>query len=285
MININDNTTTAGDSQAEQPITAEVDSQNSEATITEDSNEQPELSEATDAQGQSEEDSFFDPNSVPDELKPAYKQMQAAFTKKTQEIAEERKMAEAFKQKAEAYEKVQQFIPLIEEMQSSQGTQQSPEMAALEQNLRAQGYNDDAIEMMKVGVGFALNQVNQTREVEKISNGITDAGKLDQRLNDTSLVYQVDGENVTYGQIVEKYVAADPNWRKDPVLATQKAIRLVDTLINQGKSEGKKELSASARSKANKFPTTNSSSQSTVNESQPLTIKEAYEQAKAEKAF
>lgn len=37
----------------------------------------------------------FDPTSLPDELQPAYKQMQGAFTKKTQEIAEQRKAAES----------------------------------------------------------------------------------------------------------------------------------------------------------------------------------------------
>jgi len=45
----------------------------------------------------------FDPKSLPDELVPAYKQMQGAFTKKTQAIAEERRSFESIKRNADAY--------------------------------------------------------------------------------------------------------------------------------------------------------------------------------------
>ena len=41
-------------------------------------------------------DSFFDPSALPDELKPAYKQMQAAYTKKTQELAKHRNKIETY---------------------------------------------------------------------------------------------------------------------------------------------------------------------------------------------
>ena len=42
------------------------------------------------------EDSFFDPNDLTDELMPAYKQMQAAYTKKAQAIAAEKHKIEAY---------------------------------------------------------------------------------------------------------------------------------------------------------------------------------------------
>jgi len=42
------------------------------------------------------EDTFFDPTGLPDELKPAYKQMQAAFTKKSQSIRQERQKIDAY---------------------------------------------------------------------------------------------------------------------------------------------------------------------------------------------
>lgn len=42
------------------------------------------------------QDSFFDPSKLPDELKGAYKQMQAAYTRKTQEIAAQRQKVEAY---------------------------------------------------------------------------------------------------------------------------------------------------------------------------------------------
>ena len=46
----------------------------------------------------SNEDSFFDSKTLPAELMPAYKNMQASYTKKTQEIADVRKKADAFNQ-------------------------------------------------------------------------------------------------------------------------------------------------------------------------------------------
>ncbi len=233
-------------------------------------------------QGQSE-DSFFDPNSVPEELKPAYKQMQAAFTKKTQEAAQARKESEAIRQDAEAYKRYEQYIPIVEEMLANQKAQQSPEMAALEQRLRAQGYNDDAIEMMKMGVQFTLTQFNQQQEIQRISQGINEAGKLDPRLNDASLVYTLDdGSTATFGQIVEELVAADPAWQRDPIAATQRALKKVDALLGKAKLDGKEELSASAKTKAEKFPQSNSSPQSAANASQAKTIQDAFKEAKQE---
>jgi hypothetical protein len=43
-------------------------------------------------------DTFFDPSKLPDELKVAYKQMQAAYTRKTQDIAKQRQKIEAYDQ-------------------------------------------------------------------------------------------------------------------------------------------------------------------------------------------
>jgi hypothetical protein len=43
-----------------------------------------------------QQDHFFDPSKVPEELKPIYKAMQAAYTKKTQALAEQRKKIEAY---------------------------------------------------------------------------------------------------------------------------------------------------------------------------------------------
>lgn len=284
VINIdNEQITTAEDSVIEQPQ-AGAD-QSAETTAIEDSQEQSQETASADAQGQSEEESFFDPKSVPDELKPAYKQMQAAFTKKTQEIAKAKAESEALMQKAQAYDKFQPFIPMVEGMMNNRGQQQSPEMAALEQRLRAQGYDDQSIQFMKQGVSYALDIFNQNRSTERIVDGIEKAGQVDKRLNDPTLTYQVGDRKVTYGQIVEQYVASDPNWQRDPVGATKRAIALVDTLINQGKTEGKKELSASAQSKARKFPLANSSPLNADGSSQPLSIREAFKQAQEENGW
>ena len=49
-----------------------------------------------DAPAQSSDPSFFDPTQVPEDLKPAYKQMQAAFTKKMQGLSTEKQKIEAY---------------------------------------------------------------------------------------------------------------------------------------------------------------------------------------------
>lgn len=233
------------------------------------------------------EESFFDPNSVPEELKPAYKQMQAAFTKKTQEAAQQRKEAEAFRQKAEAYAKYERYIPLLEEMAAgNKQSVESPQMQALGQRLKDAGYSDEAVEMMKISAEFLLNQTKQeqvqAQQSEFISRKIEEAGKVDDRLNDQSLTYDIDGETVTFGQIVENLVGADPNWTKDPVLATKKAIKVVDAMIAKAKTDGKQELSAKAKTKAGQFPQVSSSPQEGVDNSQPMSFQEAAAKAKAD---
>ena len=52
--------------------------------------------QASTAPATPDEPTFFDPNSIPEELKPAYKQMQAAFTKKMQGISGDKQKIEAY---------------------------------------------------------------------------------------------------------------------------------------------------------------------------------------------
>ena len=54
--------------------------------------DQTQESEISNAQA----DSFFDPQKLPEELKSVYKDMQSAYTKKTQDIAQKRQMIEAY---------------------------------------------------------------------------------------------------------------------------------------------------------------------------------------------
>lgn len=242
--------------------------------------------------GQSEEPSFFDPNTVPQELLPAYKQMQAAFTKKTQEIAATRKEAEALKAKAEAFAKYEQYVPIFEEMISSQAQAQqtvNPELQQLENDLKAQGYDDAAIDLIKAGFQASLKafnrdvqakeaQAKQMQEQQRFTSEVKKAESLDARLNDESLVYTgEDGETFTFGEVVANIAMSYQDWTKDPVLATKRAIARVDSLIGKAKVEGKQELSDSARNKAAKFPSTSSSPQSAVSNAQPKSIREAYE--------
>lgn len=273
---------TAESTQVEQP---EVQADSQEATEP----VQPDNSETSTGSEEQDAESFFDPNTVPDELKPAYKQMQAAFTKKTQEIASARKETETLKEKAERFDRYAQYIPVLDEMMAGKDRaqqQESPEMTALAEKLRGAGYSEEAIEMMKLGSDFILNQFKQTQSIEKqnefINTRIQEASKLDPRLNDQNLVYDIDGEKLTFGQIVEDLVAADAKWMKDPLAATQRAIKKVDALIGKAKTEGKQELSAKAKAQSNKFPQVSSSPQSALDTSQPLSIDDAFKQAKQE---
>lgn len=280
MRHIDEQIAQASDSQ-EQPE-AQADSQVEEVE-SEVNPTQAETTEQTNTETEGEDQSFFDPNQVPDELKPAYKQMQGAFTKKTQELAQERKAAEEYRQRAEAFAKYERYVPVIEEMMKNQSVQKPPEMVALEQQLREKGYSDEAVELATT-VGQQLLQTTFQREqVNQIQSRIVEAANLDNRLNDNSLVYDVgDGEKATFGQIVEQLVAADANWTADPVAATQRAIKKVDALIGKAKTEGKEELSASAKGKANKFPQTNSSPQNATSTDEAMTVQEAFKQAKEE---
>lgn len=241
----------------------------------------------TDA-GQEEEDSFFDPKTVPPELMPAYKQMQADYTRKTQVIAKERKDAEALKAKAEQFSKYEHLVPVFEEMLSNKQTEQTnPEMEALKAELKSKGYSDEAIDLAILGASFTLKQfetkTTRERESDHLNTQIDQASKIDPRLNDANLKYSLgDGSETTFGTIVEQFVSADPTWRKDPVSATKRAIATVDALIGKAKTEGKEELSNSARTKARQFPQQGSSPQSASDTSQPMSFADAAKQAKQE---
>lgn len=248
----------------------------------------------TESEGQSE--TFFDPKQVPEELVPAYKQMQAAFTKKTQEIATTRKEAEGLKAKADAYVKYEKYVPILEEMFKTDqkgSTAESPEMTTLENQLRKAGYSDEAIEMMKMGAQFTLQQMNRFREADRqqfesqrrmteLSEKVDEAQALDPRLSDDTLTYQMDDQKLTFGEIVANLVKADEKWQSDPIAATRRAIKIVDSLIGTAKLQGKEELSAAAKAKASKFPSATSSPQSAVTSSKALSMSEAAEQAKAQ---
>lgn len=255
------------------------------------------LDKQSDDQGQQQntEESFFDPKQVPNELLPAYKQMQGAFTKKTQEIAEMRKQAEEWKQKADAYSKYEQYAPILEEMLSSKSNNQedSVEMQALEKQLRDQGYNDDAVTLAKTVSQFFSQrqyqkeaQVNQLRENERIQSEIQQSAKLDTRLNDQSLVYKTEsGETVTFGQMVEKLVNADPNWRADVITSTKKAIATVDALLNSAKQQGKAELSEKAKTSARSFPRNTASPQSAQRQNSASSFDDAAKEALQELGY
>lgn len=243
-------------------------------------------------QGQPEnnDESFFDPNLVPEELKPAYKQMQGAFTKKTQEIAAIRKEYDALKGKSSNWSKYEQYVPILEEMLKGGSQNQEPaEIKVLGEQLKKEGYTDEAIKLAKINAQWMLNMQQQKtnaeareKEIQRINSDIDKAGQLDQRLTDPKLVYDFGDGKQTFGQIVETIVNGMKDWRKDPITSTRKAIAIVDALIGKAKVEGKQELSDSASNKAKKYPSQSSSPQSSADTSSPMTFKEAAAKAARE---
>lgn len=76
--------------QGQADTAPEPQSGQAQAPHSQDQGQAPESTPATD------EPSFFDPNNLPPELMPAYKQMQAAFTTKTQDISRQKQKIEAY---------------------------------------------------------------------------------------------------------------------------------------------------------------------------------------------
>lgn len=96
----------------------------------------PDTGQATSAP-QAEEPTFFDPSAIAEELKPAYKQMQAAFTKKMQGLS-------AHKQKIEAYDQfMRDPIGQMQQVASQYGyslTRAQAAQAVQEQQNQAQNW-------------------------------------------------------------------------------------------------------------------------------------------------
>jgi len=264
---------------------AASDTEISTTDVSTDDSLQPDTSADVESQGQSGEDSFFDPNSLSEELLPAYKQMQGAWTKKTQELAQQRKEVEAYKAKADAFSRYEQYIPVLDEMLAPKQPQSSPELVALESQLKGAGYSDEAIEMMKMGAQFTLNQFNQTRQQEaeqtRVSSQVEQAEKLDSRLNDPNLIYSLpDGSQSTFAEIVAGITQSQPNWNRDIVSATKRSIQIVDAMVNSAKVDGKRELSEAAKAKGVRFSPTNSSPQGAAQSGSNMTMAQAAEAAR-----
>ena len=112
---------------------------------------QPEQSDQTEASGETEVEtqSFTDPNEIPESLQPIYKQMQGDYTRKTQELAAQRKKVEAY----DAF--MQNPQASIQQMAQQYGItlQQAAEAKAEAQEFNPQSWDDV--------VGHVRKQVEQ----------------------------------------------------------------------------------------------------------------------------
>jgi hypothetical protein len=229
----------------------------------------------------------FDPAKLTDpNLQQAYKQMQSDYTKKMQSISE---------QEAK-FAKYDKLLPVLDQLANGgqPASQEDPLVSSLTAELKEAGFDDSAIEVGKIITQKILANMkeqqaqaqmaqDQERTLSTVKDSFVKAVAADPRLNDQTLTYDVgNGETATFGTIVENLVAADPNWVKDPTASIQKAIRTVDGMLNTAKQQGKAELSEQAKVKQQKFAPVQGSVQGTVDAQEPMSIREAFEAARAE---
>lgn len=232
--------------------------------------------------------SNIDPNTLPPELKAFHQGLQSDYTKKMQEIS-------AVKDK---YSKYENFLPIWDEMLSpakqadpNAAPKASPIADAITKQLAEAGYNQESIDFANMLVSQITKaqeadkqQVQTQQYVDTKTKEVEEAYKLDARLTDQNLKYNVNGQEVTFGSLVEKIVLSDSNWHKDVNGSIKNAVAYLDAIANAGKTQGKQELSQQARDKSGKFTPVNSSPQAAVNNDQPMTVRDAFLKAREQMA-
>ena len=211
----------------------------------------------TESEEGTSEESFFDPNSVPEELKPAYKQMQSAFTKKTQGIAEARKSLENF----------ESYRPLIEKLSDPRNAYLRNILEGNQpaQQEQSQPYPTDPME-------YAKWVQDQTVERMAADQDRREASKVDPRLDTdktfTNMILGIVSNNQEYSQ-----------GKISAVEATKQAVKAVDEMIVNAKKSGKAELSEQASNKAKKYASPKGTGAGTVNTKSPQSMQEAADMA------
>lgn len=136
---------------------------------------------------QADEPTFFDPSALSEELKPAYKQMQAAFTKKMQGLSTER-------QKIEAYN---QFM--------------ADPIGQMQQVARQYGYS-----LTRAEAAQTLNQQGQSQQWEPQSwDEVMQKAeeRAEQRVMEKLQPFLGNIQKVTAQTIERQLSEIDPNWR------------------------------------------------------------------------
>lgn len=134
------------------------------------------------------EPTFFDPKSLPDDLMPAYKQMQSAWTKKMQGISDSQKKIEAYDAfYSNPQEQLQRMATQLgyqltpANQQTNQGTTEPGDPQNWEEvNKRAGEY---ALAKMREEYGPLINQVQSMKE-EGINRALTEIDPTWQQYED-----------------------------------------------------------------------------------------------------
>jgi hypothetical protein len=269
------------DTDVEAETTSTDDEQTSDEsskdTPSESKDEVSSKSEDTDLdETQSSEESFaksFDPKNLSPELQSAYKQMQADYTKKTQEIAGSKKQLEAYKRNEALIQYLssnpQVANQFIEQMNAPKTPQESEveipdDPVEFYKRVKEESKKETLDEFMKY-----MNQREQQQSHDRWVNEQAEAAaKLDPRLDDEG-----------FASIISDIVTNDTGIRKgekDIVQATRDAIARYDAHFNAKLEAEKKKLSDMAKQKRNpSMPSTNAQVKAPTQ--QPKTIREAFE--------
>jgi hypothetical protein len=222
----------------------------------------------------SEEESLkgFNPEKLDPKLKAVYKQMQADYTKKTQEIAEVRRQAEAYKR----FSPYLQKIMADEKLSQQVFNEKSPEP-------QEEQIPDDPKEYAEWVKNKTLADVQKMMQEEKQLNRYMEADqqdrssaeKVDARLNsDPDFARQIAGIVNSNAQYQNREISA--------VEATKQAIKEFDSYMDRVLQQRNADLINKAKSSSTGVYRTSSPQGTTTSEA--LSVKEAWQQAEEELA-
>jgi hypothetical protein len=225
----------------------------------------------------------FDPNNLADELKPVYKQLQADYTRKTQEISTIRKSLEAEKVN---YDKVLRYVPLLNKVLANQELVQQvlginpktgdfkPPEEEIPTDPRAYA------EWIKEKTLTSWREEQATREKirgeqEALNREYQEAEKVDPRLN-SDLAFQ----NVILG-----LVAINPDFKAgqiNAVEATKQAIKFFDGKTKELVDIQTKKRREELFRKKNVIRDSDSGGNTIQTSDKPRSIRDAFKQAEGE---
>lgn len=139
------------------------------------------------AHGTQAEDTFFDPNTLPPELKATYKKMQAAYTKKTMELASHRPKIEAYDQfMRDPVTNLQMLarqygmnLTKADAKAAIEGQQQAPARSGFDANWQPQSWNEVVDKFREILLPeFQQQMAPFTAQVQKVQ-----AANIEAELN------------------------------------------------------------------------------------------------------
>ncbi len=193
---------------------------------------------------------------------------QADYTRKTQEVAEARKLADEYKKYKPLLEKVLADEKLV---QQALGIKEQEEADEDKPN-----YPQDPEEYAK---WVEERAVNRMMEVSARETDLQNAVMLDERLRST------DAEDQNFQKIILGLISQDEVYKsggKTATQATQDALDWYDEWQGQFIKKAQNDLTTKARSKT--FVTQKTTAPNTVGQERPADIREAFHQAEAELA-